>query len=135
MVVLTERMKAWIETGCILNVATKVGVPTVTLCKNVKVTADDEVVFHMTSDELSVINAPLAENNWVAFGITKVGGIRACYQFKGKGTLAGTDLTVKLSEVYCTKPGAEAGCRLDVMPPEKLALWDKQRWKDMPKKA
>ncbi len=147
-------MKAWIETGCFLCVASPTGVPNVTVARFAKVTEDDVVAFALSSDELSVIRPALAENPWVAFGASGVGGIRAAYQFKGLGTLAregpsfdaiagaakeaGFDpaviLYVKLSELYCTKPGYEAGLRLDVMCDEDLATWDKAHWTDIPRK-
>jgi len=79
---LTERMKAWIKIGCHLNVATKTGIPLVTVSRNVKSVSDDEAVFALSQDEYSVIEAALAENPWVAFGVSRAGGIRACYQFK-----------------------------------------------------
>ena len=150
-VTLTKRMKAWIETGCHLNVASSSGSPFVTLARFAKVTADDEIAFVLSKDEYGVIGPALTENPWVAIGISGVGGIRAAYQFKGIGTIAkegpiladakaaGIEphvaLYVKLSEVYCTKPGAEAGARLDIKGAEELAAWDESRWKDMPPKG
>lgn len=134
---LTERMKGWIKLGCHLNVASKDGVPNVTVARTVKEIKDDEVVFAMTKPEFSVIESALNENPWVAFGVSKQGGIRACYQFKGKGTATPKGdtvlLSVKLEELYCTKPGYEAGLRLDVKDFDELQKWEKERWKDIPK--
>ncbi|MFH0966492.1 MAG: hypothetical protein V1862_02250, partial [Methanobacteriota archaeon] len=80
------------------------------------------------------------------------GGIRAAFQFKGKGVIIRsgpafeaikaqaqevvTDavLVVDLSELYCTKPGAEAGQRLDIMSPDEVHTWEKARWTDIPGK-
>jgi len=42
-------------------------------------------------------------------------GLRAAYQFKGEARLDGDDLLVTVDEIYSTKPGPEAGLRLDVM--------------------
>lgn len=154
MVTLTNRMKAWIEIGCHLCVATPSGNPFVTVARFVKVTADDEIAFALSKDEIAVIQPALAENPWVSIGISKVGGIRAAYQFKGIGSTAKdgpafTDIAneaknggvnpevvlyVKLSEIYCTKPGAEAGLRLDVKSVGELENWDSSRWKDLPPK-
>ena len=135
---LTNRMKAWIETGCHLNVASSNGIPYVTTARNVKSVSDDEVVFALTSDEYSVIKNPLSENPWVAFGVSRVGGIRACYQFKGKGTVNQEgdkyNLKVKISEVYCTKPGCYAGQRLDTKPAQECEEWESSLWTDLPKK-
>jgi hypothetical protein len=134
---LTERMKGWMKLGCHLNVASKNGVPNVTVARTVKEIKDDEVIFAMTKPEFSVIESALNENPWVAFGVSKQGGIRACYQFKGKGTATPKGdtvlLSVKLEELYCTKPGYEAGLRLDVKDFDELLEWEKERWKDIPK--
>jgi len=135
---LTERMKAWIEAmGCHLNVASKNGSPWVTVAREVESTSDDEIVFLLSQDEYSVIKEPLAENPWVAIGPSGVGGIRACYQWKGKGKVEKVGdkvkLTVKVLEVYCTKPGCYAGTRLDTMDFAECKEWEADLWKDMPK--
>ncbi len=153
---LTDRMKAWIEAmGCHLCVATPEGVPFVVLGRYAKATANDEVAFALAQDEAKVIAPVLSENSRVAFGVSRQGGIRAAYQFKGTGELlrsgsvfdtiaaqakeekgidAESVLLVRLTELYCTKPGYEAGQRLDGMTPEELDAWERQRWKDVPRK-
>lgn len=155
-VTLTDRMKAWIETmGCHLCVATREGVPLVTLGRYAQATAGDEVAFALAEDEARVIEPVLTENPRVAFGVSRQGGIRAAFQFKGTGELlrsgadfdaiaarakeekgidAGAVLRVHLTELYCTKPGYEAGQRLDGMPPDELDAWESRRWKDVPRK-
>ncbi|MEN6342324.1 MAG: hypothetical protein ABFC89_07155 [Methanospirillum sp.] len=155
-VTLTDRMRAWIETmGCHLCVATRDGVPLVTLGRYAQVEASDEVVFALAEDEAGIIAPVLEENPRVAFGVSRQGGIRAAYQFKGTGELvrsgaafdaiaarakeekgvdAGAVLRVRLTELYCTKPGYEAGLRLDGMPPEELDAWERQRWTDVPRR-
>lgn len=155
-VTLTDRMKAWVEVmGCHLCVATRTGVPSVVLGRFARVTDDDEVVFALAEDEARIIAPVLDENPRVAFGISRQGGIRAAYQFKGIGDLirsgevfndiagsakeekgfdAAAVLRVRLTELYCTKPGYEAGLRLDGMPPAELDAWESRRWKDVPRK-
>ncbi|MDV2481243.1 hypothetical protein F8E02_04315 [Methanoculleus sp. Wushi-C6] len=155
-VTLTERMKGWIEAmGCHLCVATPEGVPFVVLGRYAQVRGDGEVAFALAEDEAAVIAPVLAKNPRVAFGVSRQGGIRAAYQFKGTGELlrsgevfdavaagakaekeiaAGAVLLVRLTELYCTKPGYEAGQRLDGMAPEDLDAWERQRWKDVPRK-
>lgn len=153
---LTERMKAWIEAmGCHLCVATPEGVPFVVLGRYAQVRGEGEVAFALAEDEAVVIAPVLAKNPRVAFGVSRQGGIRAAYQLKGTGELlrsgeafsavaarakeekeidAGAVLLVRLTELYCTKPGYEAGLRLDGMTPEELDAWERQRWKDVPRK-
>ncbi|NLA30300.1 MAG: hypothetical protein GX880_00580 [Methanomicrobiales archaeon] len=153
---LTGRMKAWIEAmGCHLCVATPEGVPSVVLGRYAEVRGDDEVAFALAADEVGVIAPVIAENPRVAFGVSRQGGIRAAYQFKGAGEIlrsgdlfdavaaqakeekgidAAAVLHVRLTELYCTKPGYEAGQRLDGMTPDELNTWERQRWKDVPRK-
>ncbi len=153
---LTERMKAWIEAmGCHICVATPEGVPSVVLGRYAQVRDNGEVAFALAGDEAAVIAPVLAKNPRVAFGVSRQGGIRAAYQFKGIGEIlrlgdlfsavaarakdekeveTGAVLLVRLTEVYCTKPGYEAGLRLDGMTPEELDAWERQRWKDVPGK-
>ncbi len=137
VVKLTERMKAWIKIGCHLNVASKTGIPFVTVSRNVKSVSDDEAVFALSQDEYSVIESALSENPWVAFGVSRLGGIRACYQFKGQGSVNKEgeiyNLKVKISELYCTKPGCYAGQRLDTKPAQECEEWEHGLWKDLPK--
>ncbi len=153
---LTERMKAWIEAmGCHLCVATPQGEPFAVLGRYAQATADDAVAFALAEDEIKLIAPVLEDNPHVAFGVSRQGGIRAAYQFKGtgevlragdlfdavaarakdeKGINAAAVLSVHLTEVYCTKPGYEAGLRLDGMSPDELDAWERQRWKDVPRK-
>lgn len=137
-IVLTNRMREWIKTGCHLNVADKKNVPHVTISRKVDSVSDNEVVFALTRDEYSVIKDALLENPWVSFGVSGIGSIRFCYQFKGIGEIREERdtvyLTVKLSELYCTKPGCYAGLRLDQKSPEELEAWEKALWTDLPKK-
>lgn len=44
-----------------------------------------------------------------------LGAIRAAYQFKGNATVDGNVLKISVDEIYSTKPGPEAGIRLDVL--------------------
>jgi len=137
-IVLTNRMREWIKTGCLLNVTDKRGSPHVTIARKIDSVSDDEVVFALTKDEYSVIKDALSKDSWVAFGIIGIGSIRFCYQFKGKGKVKEKGdtvyLTVKLLEIYCTKPGCYAGLRLDLKSPEELEAWEKELWTDSPKK-
>jgi len=112
---------------------------------------DDEVFFALTQDEAGLIRTELTENPWVAFGVSQVGGIRAAYQFKGKGKLVGSGslydqlapeakealggrfyavLDVKLEEIYCTKPGHVAGTRMDTSSGGMEKFEEELGWRD-----
>jgi hypothetical protein len=119
---------------------------------------DDEAFFGLTQEEAGAIRTQLTENPWVAFGVSQLGGIRAAYQFKGKGTLIFKGptfdgfakeanqalggklyalLVVKIEEVYCTKPGHVAGTRMDTAPISMEKFEEDLVWKDFapPKKT
>lgn len=148
---LTSRMKNWIEAcGCHLCLATPDGVPVVIMAKFASV-AGDEVFFGLTAEETGLIRSQLIVNPWVAFGVSQLGGIRAAYQFKGKGSLVASGpifdaqareanevlggklhsvLAVKLDEVYCTKPGHVAGTRMDTARESMEEFEEELGWRD-----
>lgn len=148
---LTPRMKNWMEAcGCHLCLATPDGVPVVIMAKFASV-QDDEVCFGLMTEEAGLIRSQLIENPWVAFGVSQLGGIRAAYQFKGKGSLVTSGpifdgqakeanevlggrlhsiLAVKVDEVYCTKPGHVAGTRMDTATVSMNEFEEELGWKD-----
>ena len=154
-IALTDRMKSWIEgLGCHLCVASKTGVPMVTVARYCRIVGDGgTVAFALTQDEYATIGEQLSQNPWVAFGVSHAGSVRAAYQFKGIGKVAtsgpdydaivaeapdvigakpGAVLYVELKELYCTKPGHVAGKRLDVMTQDELCGFERDlKWKDM----
>ena len=136
-------MQAWIETGCQIAVSSPDGEPTVVIAPSATVLGEGQVAFPLDDGAVELIQSALAENPQVAFGVS--GKMRAPYQFKGHGSIDTKDevartvdgdpaavLSVTVTEIYCTKPGAEAGKRLDTMPFEELQAWEAERWTDMP---
>lgn len=128
---LTPRMKNWIEAlGVHVATATAKGYPTVIVAE--KCTVDkDAIRIPVTSRQKDQITGNLAENSVVAVAPGQLGSVRAPYQFKGKGKIEGDQLVVTVDQIYCTKPGAEAGLRLDVMGYEKMKDFEESRWKDI----
>jgi hypothetical protein len=154
---LTPRMVSWIEAcGCHLAVSTPDGAPYVIMARYASVQGDN-LVFGLTQEEARAVIAQLEQNPWVACGVSQVGGIRAAYQFKGSGKLLTSGsiyeqvskeanealagrfhavLIVKLSDVYCTKPGHVAGTRMDTASEGMEKFEEDLGWKDFapPKK-
>lgn len=145
---LTPRMKDWMEgLGCHICTASAKGVPTITIARYVKAISDDEVAFALSKDEYMTIKPDLDENLWVSFGVSHLGIVKAPYQFKGVASVLTSGpvfdmvaneakklgvetyvvLLVKLREIYCTRPGPEAGWRLDTRPYEENVKLD-QKW-------
>lgn len=148
MLKLTPRMKDWIEgLGCHLCTSSSRGMPTITISRYAKVLSDDEVAFALAQDEYAVIKPDLDENPWVAFGVSHLGVVKAPYQFKGVASVINSGplfdkisseakklgvktsvvLLVKLREIYCTRPGPQAGWRLDTRPYEENLKLD-EKW-------
>ena len=50
--------------------------------------------------------------------------------YSGKARLDGQDLVVQVEEIYCTKPGPEAGLRIDTLPFDSLRRFEESRWRD-----
>ena len=131
MSVLTTRMKNWLEaTGAHIGTATPQGLPTVLVAERAKVEGDSTVRFALSEAQRQQVAGNLAANPQVAFGPGGLGSIRAAYQFKGQARLDGADLVVLVDEIYCTKPGPEAGLRLDTLPPEAVVKFEETRWRD-----
>lgn len=128
---LTPRMKNWIEAlGVHVATATAKGYPTVIVAE--KCTVSKNVIhIPITSRQKDQIAGNMAENPNVAVAPGQLGAVRAPYQFKGKGEIEGNQLVVAVDLIYCTKPGAEAGLRLDVMGYENMKEFEESRWKDI----
>ena len=128
---LTPRMKNWIEVlGVHVVTATAEGFPTVIVAETCMVNSDT-IRIPVTLKQQEQIAGNLAENANTAIAPGKLGSVRAPYQFKGKGKLEGDFLVVTVNQIYCTKPGAEAGARLDIMGYEKMKDFEESRWKDI----
>ncbi|HSN92598.1 MAG TPA: hypothetical protein VLS93_15310 [Anaeromyxobacteraceae bacterium] len=128
---LTPRMRNWLE-GCGAHVgtATRAGAPTVVVAERAQVEGEATVRFPLGEAQAAHVRANLAENPQVAFGPGGLGSIRAAYQFKGKARLEAGALVVEVDEIYCTKPGPEAGLRLDTLPYDAVLQFERSRWRD-----
>lgn len=128
---LTPRMKNWLTgMGGHIGTATATGVPAVVVVDSATADSDEVVRFALSASQRSYIAANLAENPRVAIGPGGIGSVRAAYQFKGAGVIEGDDLVVTVDEIYSTKPGPEAGLRLDVLPYEDVLAFESSRWRD-----
>jgi len=131
MAKLTLRMKNWLEgTGAHIGTATPDGIPTVVVVDKAKTSGDAEVRFALSVAQIEQIQQNIARNPQVAFGPGSIGSIRAAYQFKGQARIEAQELVVAVDEIYSTKPGPEAGLRLDNLPFESIEQFEKTRWRD-----
>jgi len=128
---LTPRMKNWLTgLGGHIATASKVGVPAVIVVDSGSADSGEALRFPLSEKQAAYIEANLAENPRVAIGPGGIGSVRAAYQFKGDGRIDGHDLVVTVDEIYSTKPGPEAGLRLDVLPFEQVLEFERSRWRD-----
>lgn len=128
---LTPRMKNWLTgMGGHIGTASKNGVPAVIVVDRATADSDEAIRFPLSEQQSAYVSANLAENRRVAIGPGGIGSVRAAYQFKGAARLEGTDLVVDIDEIYSTKPGPEAGLRLDVLPYDEVLAFESSRWRD-----
>lgn len=128
---LTPRMTNWLTgLGGHIATASKSGVPAVIVVDTATAESEHVVRFPLSDKQVELIGANLAENPRVAIGPGGIGSVRAPYQFKGHGLIEGSELVVSVDEIYSTKPGPEAGLRLDVLAYEDVLAFEKSRWRD-----
>lgn len=128
---LTPRQINWLEgTGAHIGSATKQGLPTVIVAEKALVVNESIVTFELSAKQIELIRTNIAENPRVSLAPGGIGAIRAAYQFKGNAQLKNSTLEVEVDEVYSTKPGPEAGLRLDNLPYEDVIKFEKSRWAD-----
>lgn len=130
-VALTPRMKNWIEAlGVHVAIATDKGFPTVLVSLSCQVDGA-KVTIPLSAAQKKQAEPIMISNSQVALGPGQIGVVRAPYQFKGEGKIVGDSLVVAVDEIYCTKPGAEAGIRLDTMGFNEMKEYDESRWQDL----
>lgn len=128
---LTPRMQNWISVnGVHVATATKKGFPTV-IVSNSSTVEDAIITIPLKPSQVKQIENIIPENPYVAVAPGQLGAVRAPYQFKGSARLFHDRLEISVEEIYCTKPGAEAGVRLDTMGYESMKDYEESRWKDI----
>jgi predicted pyridoxine 5'-phosphate oxidase superfamily flavin-nucleotide-binding protein len=124
-------MKNWITgLGGHIATASKEGVPSVIVVDSAEAEGDNILRFPLSEKQAAQIKGNVESNPKVAIGPGGIGSIRAAYQFKGNARIEGNFLVVAVDEIYSTKPGPEAGLRLDVLPFEGIVKFEESRWKD-----
>ena len=131
MVKLTPRQKNWLEgTGAHIGTASKQGIPTVIVVDKAIVENSSTIKFNLSSKQVEQVLLNIRENPRASLGPGGIGSIRAAYQFKGKASITGNELRIEVEEIYSTKPGPEAGLRLDNLPYEDVLKFEASRWAD-----
>ena len=128
---LTARMKNWIEgLGVHAALADASAVPLVIVASSCTVDGDT-IAIPLSPAQKAQAETCIPHNSHVAIAPGGLGAVRAPYQFKGTGALQGDSLVVTVDHVYCTKPGYEAGVRMDRLGFEGMKEFDESRWKDI----
>lgn len=127
---LTPRMTDWIITnGIHIALATRQGFPTVIVTESAEANGDT-ITISLTPSQIQQISNILTDNPYAAAAPGQLGSVRAPYQIKGTARLSTNKLEIRVEEIYCTKPGAEAGIRLDTLGYEKMKAYEESRWND-----
>lgn len=128
---LTPRMRNWIsQLGAHVATASVNGLPEVFVSDQVSAGANS-ITINLNAGQRDLIAGNIAENSWVSLAPGKLGAIRAPYQIKGIAKLQNDQLLINVQEIYCTKPGDEAGIRLDVLEQTEIDRFDSSRWPDL----
>lgn len=128
---LTPRIISWIESfGVHVALSDEKGQITIIVAEKTSVD-EDVVTIDLSANQREQIEGVLLKNDYVALAPGQLGAIRAPYQLKGSGRLLNGYLEVEISEIYCTKPGPEAGIRLDVLGYDSMKHYDESRWTDL----
>ncbi|MCF6356325.1 MAG: hypothetical protein L3J54_00840 [Draconibacterium sp.] len=131
MAKLTPRQKNWLEgTGAHIGTASRNGIPEVIVVDKAEVLNDSEIIFRLSKKQIDQIIFNISENPRVSLAPGGIGVIRAAYQFKGNSKLVKDKLLVEIDEIYSTKPGPEAGLRLDNIPYNDILKFESSRWAD-----
>jgi hypothetical protein len=124
-------MKNWLTAlGGHIATATKEGIPAVIVTDSAKTEGENILRFPLSEKQAAYIKSNIEQNPKVAIGPGGIGSIRAAYQFKGNARIENGHLVVAVDEIYCTKPGPEAGARLDILPVQDIIKFEESRWKD-----
>ncbi|MDK2940782.1 MAG: hypothetical protein PWP56_295 [Acetobacterium sp.] len=128
---LTLRIKNWIERfGVHAALSDEKG--QITIIVSEKVSVDGSLVtIDLSENQRNQIEGVLSQNDYIALAPGQLGAIRAPYQLKGSAHLVNGYLEVEIFEIYCTKPGPEAGIRLDVLGYDGMKHFDESRWTDL----
>ena len=128
---LTARMRNWINRfGVHIATADTSGLPSVIVAE--KCVADEhKIKIPLNPKQLSQVESNIRSNPQVALAPGHLGSIRAPYQVKGLARIAADVLELDITEIYCTKPGDEAGLRLDVLGYARMSEFDASRWPDV----
>jgi hypothetical protein len=123
-------MADWITVnGVHIAFATRKGFPVVIVSETPEVDGN-KILAALTDSQIRQIQAVAAENQYAAVAPGQLGAVRAPYQFKGPALLSDGRLQISVEEIYCTKPGAEAGTRLDTLGYEAMKHYEESRWTD-----
>ncbi len=137
----TDRLKRWYERHEVhFAVADEGGDVRVGLALRVRFLADDRLALEVAPGVWRALGAHIRDGAWIAMHPGELGAVKAPYQLKGlirlerdRDTLAdwfaGTDapvaIEVALRELYITKPGPEAGQRVDGWTLEELTEFER----------
>lgn len=138
----TERLKRWYESHEVhFAVAGDKGQVRIGIAPRARFAADDRLALEVPPGVWEALADDIREDAWIALHPGELGAVKAPYQLKGlirlerdRQTLARwfpqTDapvaIAVELRELYITKPGPEAGQRVDRWTVEELTEFERQ---------
>lgn len=123
---LTTRIKEWYEKDEVhFAVATKDGKVKIGIAQSCKFVGNDKLILSVPENVRNYVLPELQENPWIALAPGGQGGVLAPYQLKGLAELQGDEIRINLKELYITKPGPEAGMRMDHKSAEEVEQFER----------
>ena len=130
----TQRLKTWYESHEIhFAVARPGGDVQVGVAPRAQFLEDDLLQLTVPERVWEIVAPFLVESPWIALHPGGLGAVKAPYQAKGIAAVseatttedASVLLTISLKELYITKPGPEAGARVDGWTVEQLTEFER----------
>ena len=138
----TERLKRWYESHEVhFAIVGEDGEVRIGIAPNVRFIADDRLAVEVPAGVWKALGDHVGEGRWIALHPGELGAVKAPYQLKGiigieqdrstitewfPGSDAPVAIEVELHELYITKPGPEAGQRVDGWSVEELTEFERE---------
>ncbi len=137
----TDRLKSWYQKDEVhFAVARPGGEVQIGIAPRVLFLADDKLAIEIPAGVWKTVEGYVKDNPWIALHPGGLGAVKAPYQLKGKASVISDQqvisqwfpgrtavaVVVDLLELYITKPGPEAGQRVDQWSKQELTLLERR---------
>ncbi len=138
----TDRLKRWYESHEVhFAIVGEDDEVQIGIAQRVRFIGDDRLAVEVPAGVWKALSDHIGEGRWIALHPGELGAVKAPYQLKGiiaieqdRNTITGwfpesdtpVAILVELRELYITKPGPEAGQRVDAWSVEELTEFERE---------